>query len=143
MTESFPSTLLQFARGGLSVDEAQAALGQRADFSFGTNPAWIEWREPLAADLSVSLTIDDVRNALNRFLTGEWMPRDLHLWAQFIALVGAYSFPDPPIDDEDYYDTAWDVIHDLSAPEIHGLATQESVRIQLAKLDGYGAPQLP
>ena len=139
MTEPFTSTLLEFAKGGLSVDDAQAALGERADFSFGTNPAWIEWRKPLAADLSVPLSIDDVRRALKRFLAQEWAARDLHLWAQFIALVGAYRFPSPPSDDEDYYDTAWDVIHDLSSPEAHGLATEATVRSQLAALERYGA----
>ena len=142
MTESFTSTLLQLAKGGLSVDDAQVALGERADFSFGTNPAWIEWRKPLAADLSVPLTIDDVRRASKRFLAKEWSRRDLHLWAQFIALVGAYSFPSPPSDDDDYYDTAWDVIHDLSSPEAHGLATEEGVRSQLATLERYDAQSL-
>ncbi len=139
MTDSFTSTLLQLVQGSVSVDHAQAALRQRADFSFGTNPAWIEWLEPLAVDLSVPVTIDDVRKALKRFLAKEWARRDLHLWAQFVALVGAYSFPDPPVDDEDYYDTAWDVIHDLSSPEAHGLATEDSVTRQLATLDRYGS----
>jgi hypothetical protein len=138
VTDSFTTTLLQLAQGQVSVDHAQAALRERADFSFGTNPAWIEWRQPLAVDLSVPVTIDDVRNALQRFLSKEWGHRELHLWAQFVALVGAYSFPDPPVDDEDYYDTAWDVIHDLSAPEVHGLATEDSVTRQLARLDRYG-----
>ena len=136
--DSLGSTLLGLAQGTVSVDDAQSALRFRADFSFGTNPAWIEWREPLDPTLSVPIRIRDIREALNRFLAGRWKARDLHLWAQFVELVGSYKFPNRETD-PDYYDRAWEVINDLSAPEIHGIATEEFARARLAALEAYGS----
>ena len=137
MAPSFADVLLDVAQGRVSIDEAEAALSTRAEFSFGTNPAWINWHKPLAADFTVPLAVEDVRRGLKRFLAKEWTRRDLHLWAEFIDLVGAYEFPDPPEHDEDYYGGAWDVIRELSSREANGLATEESVRKQLAELDRY------
>jgi hypothetical protein len=136
--DSLSATLLGLARGTVSVDDAQSALRFRADFSFDTNPAWIEWRKPLDPTLSVPIRIRDVREALKRFLAGRWKARDLHLWAQFLELVGSYKFPNKETIDDDYYDRAWGVINDLSTPEIHGVATEEFARARLAALEGYG-----
>jgi hypothetical protein len=86
----------------------------------------------------VPLTISQVRGALQRFLDGRWPARDLHLWAQFIVLVGAFEFLGQPDAGQDYYDAAWDVLQDISCPEVHGVATEAFARAQLKALERYG-----
>jgi hypothetical protein len=133
----FEETLLDFARGQASTEEAHRVLKHRAQFSFRTNPAFVNWNEPLPADIRVPLRVSDIRAALSRYLDGEWSADQLRDWGEFLTMIGAYSLPEPPSTDEDYYDEAWDVIHELGAPVVYGPISRESALKQLDRLGRY------
>jgi hypothetical protein len=139
----FEDTLRDLVQGRITASEAQRVLRDRATFSFRTNPAYVNWREPLPAETEIPMTVTDVRRALVRYLDGERTADELRDWAEFITLVGAFSAPEPPPDDEDYYDDLWDVVHDLGAPEVFGEITRESAEAKLARLARYGSDAVP
>jgi hypothetical protein len=139
----FEDTLLDLVQGRISAREAQSVLRHRANFSFGTNPAYVNWIEPLPVETGIPIAPADVRRALQRYLHGEWTGQELRDWAEFITLVGAYHSPEAPPEDEDYYDDLWDVVHDLGTPEIFGEITPDHVRSELARLDRYDSASRP
>ncbi len=65
-------------------------------------------------------------------------PKQLRDWCLFVVLTGHYHAPEPPADDEDWYDDLWDTVHDLAAPEVHGEITPNVVKEKLSKLKRYG-----
>jgi hypothetical protein len=133
----FEDALRDLAQGRIEPSQAQRVLKDRATFSFRTNPAFVNWRDPLPADIEIPLAVADVERALNRYLAGEWSSDVLRDWAEFITLVGAYSGPEPPPDDEDFYDDLWNVVHDLGAPEVFGEITRANIAGKLSLLKRY------
>jgi len=139
----FEDSLRDLAQGRLSTADARQLLRQRATFSFHTNPAFVTWHQPLPAEVDVPLTVADVHRALGRYLEGQWSPDDLRDWAEFIVLVDAYSTPEPPVDDEDFYDDLWDILHDLACPEVFGAITSdrvEAMRVRVARYESDTSP---
>jgi hypothetical protein len=139
----FEDTLRDVVQGRIPVAEAQRVLRERASFSFGTNPQYVHWHQPLPAGTDIRITVADVRRALARYLDGEWADDELRGWAEFITLVDAFSAPEPPPQDEDYYDDLWDVVHDLGRPEVFGEITRASVEAKLARLARYSSEPAP
>jgi hypothetical protein len=135
----FEDALQDLARGQISAAEAQRVLRDRATFSFRTNPAYVNWTVPLPAEIEIPLRVEDVRGALSRFLAGTWTADELRDWAEFITMIGAYASPEPPAEDEDYYDDLWTVVHDLGAPEVFGPINATTVQAKLSLLDRYGS----
>ena len=135
----FEDALHDLVQGRISAAEAQRVLRDRATFSFRTNPSYVNWTVPLPADTKIPFTVEDVRQALRRFLATTWTADEMRDWAEFITMVGAYSSPEPPVEDEDYYDDLWDVVHDLGAPEVFGPINETTIHAKLARLDHYGS----
>jgi hypothetical protein len=111
------------------------SLGEFARADFDANPAYVEYRQ--SCPDAIELSPDAVRGALAAYLAGEMSAQELRDWALFITLSGAYHSPEPPPDDEDWFDPMWDAVHDLACPEVHGRITPESVREKLRTLDRF------
>ena len=79
-----------------------------------------------------------MRGALEAYLRGDMSASELRDWALFITLSGAFRTPEPPAEDEDWFDPMWDAVHDLACPEVHGAITPENVREKLGKLARFG-----
>lgn len=69
----FEEALRDLASGRICAAEAQRLLRDRAIFSFRTNPAFVNWNEPLPADTEILLTVEDARGRLSAF----WWARGL------------------------------------------------------------------
>jgi hypothetical protein len=115
--------------------EAIRGLSAFATHSFDTNPAYVNYRTPIAEEVQIDPR--HVRHALNEYLAGHLTAKELRDWSLFITLNGHYRTAEPPPDDEDWFDPMWDAIHDLAAPEIHGAITAELVAAKLDTLRRY------
>jgi hypothetical protein len=74
----------------------------------------------------VRLQPADVAYTLRRYLSGILGENELRRWATFVTLVDGYEAPEHP-SDEDYYDPMWDVVHNLTAPEVFGAIESDLV----------------
>jgi hypothetical protein len=110
-------------------------LGEFARADFDSNPAYVEYRQSCPDD--IELTPQAVRSALEAYLAGEMSAQELRDWALFITLSGAYRTPEPPPNDEDWFDPMWDAVHEVASPEVHGRITPESVREKIGTLDRF------
>ena len=142
MTE-FEAILRGVVEGRLPVSEAHRVLRERASFSFGTNPALIEWHDPLPPELDIPLTVADLRRVLVRYLRGEWTAANLQAWAEVISLVDTFAAPEPPPDDEYHYDELWNVVHELATPAVYDEINETSVAAKLARLERFGTEIAP
>jgi hypothetical protein len=134
MTE-FQALLSSAVTLRISPSEAIRGLTAFATHSFDTNPAYVNYRTSIAEDVEIHPRY--VEHALTQYLSGHLSAKELRDWALFIALNGHYRTPDPPADDEDWFDPMWDTIHELAAPEIHGPISPEPVQQKLARLARY------
>jgi len=116
--------------------EAIRALGEFARVDFDSNPAYVEYRQACPDEVELAPTA--VRDALEAYVRGDMSGSELRDWALFITLSGAFVTPEPPPEDEDWFDPVWDAVHSLACPEVHGAITPESVREKLAKFDRFG-----
>ena len=116
-------------------------LTEYATVDFDSNPAFVNYRKSCPAE--IELTPGAVRAALQDYLAGGMTAADLRDWAIFIVLSGAYRSPEPPSNDEDWFDPMWDTVHELAAPEVHGAITPEEAHAKLAGLDRYGREPSP
>jgi hypothetical protein len=133
----FENMLRHVVQGTLPLADGLRELAQRASFDFGSNPAYVRYREPVEAP--VRIEVDDVRRALGRCLQGEIRINELCEWAQFIVMTSAFDSPTPPSDDEDFYGDMWDVVNDLAAPNMFGPITRDWCADALRGLERYGA----
>jgi hypothetical protein len=119
----------------IAPSEAIRGLTAFATHSFDTNPAFVNYRQPIAED--VEIRPSHLHHALSEYLAGHLSGKELRDWALFITLNGHYRTADPPADDEDWFDPMWDTIHELAAPEIHGAISADAVQQKLARLARY------
>ena len=138
----FEAILRGVVEGRLLVSEAHRVLRERATFSFGSNPAFIEWHDPRPPELDIRPTVADVRKMLVRYLRGEWTAANLQAWAEVISLVDTFSAPEPPLDDE-YCDELWNVLHELATPAVYDEINETSVSAKLARLERFGTEIAP
>ena len=136
MTE-FESLLTSAVTLRIPPSEAIRGLGAFAIADFESNPAYVNYRQPIGEE--VELMPAHVRAALHEYLKGRFSAKQLRDWCLFVVLTGHYRAPEPPANDEDWYDDLWDTVHDLAAPDVHGEITSEVVRAKLSKLERYGA----
>ena len=132
---AFRTLLENFLSRRIPPGEAIRGLSEYATVDFNANPAYVDYREPCPDE--VDLTPGAVRGALESFLADEMTAKDLRDWALFVTLSGAFNTPQPPSDDEDWFDPMWDVVHDLACPEVHGAITSDSVHDHLDALSRY------
>jgi hypothetical protein len=116
--------------------EAIRGLGAFATCSFDTNPAYVNYRTPIADEVRIEPA--HLRHALDEYLAGRLSAKQFRDWCLFIALNGHYRTAEPPPDDEDWFDPMWDAIHDFAAPEIHGPITPDLARQKLESLGRFG-----
>jgi hypothetical protein len=131
----YEALLTSVLTGRIPVSEGERGLTAFAIHDFHSNPAYLHFRTPRTE--RVLLTPEDVRRSLNRYLAGETAADELRDWAQFLVMVPSYSGPEPPADDEDWFDDMWDVLHHLATPGIFEPINPVEVRAKLALLDRY------
>ena len=80
----------------------------------------------------------DVEYMLKRYLDGSLAGIDLSKWAKFLCVRGEYGCLEQ-VDgqDEDYYESMWDVLQALSEPEIDGEISRARVEKDLNELRKY------
>jgi hypothetical protein len=115
--------------------EAIRGLSAFATHSFDTNPAYVNYRTPITEQVEIHPS--HVQHALAEYLSDHFTAKELRDWALFIALNGHYRTPDPPADDEDWFDPMWDIIHELAAPDIHGAISADAAQQKLLRLARY------
>ncbi|SRR6266566_572796 len=135
MTE-FEALLTSAVTLRIPSSEAIRGLSAFAIADFESNPAYVNYRKPIGEEVEVLPS--HVRAALEEYLNGRFSSKQLRDWCLFVVLTGHYHAPEPPADDEDWYDDLWDTVHDLAAPEVHGEITPNIVREKLSKLKRYG-----
>ena len=80
----------------------------------------------------------DVKLILNKYLANEITVDELSKWGQFLTIRGEYGSPKQEAgEDEDFYESMWDVVQALSIPKIDGEITEEKVIQYLCELDKY------
>lgn len=87
--------------------------------------------------LRVVVTPDDVKNLLERYLSGKLTSKQLILWAKFLCLRTEYVSPECDDANPDYYEDMWYVVQCLSTPEIDGEVNQKQVSLYLTELNKY------
>jgi len=132
---NFRALLQSFLSRRIPPREAIRGLAEFATADFESNPAYVRYRETCPDQ--IELTPAAVRDALEAYLAKEMTDRELRDWALFVTLTSAFTTPDPPAHDEDWFDPMWDTVHDLACPEVHGAITPASVRGQLEALSRY------
>ena len=135
MTE-FQALLTSALTLRIPPSEAIRGLSAYATADFDSNPAYVNYRRPISEEVEIRPT--HVRAALGEYLQGRFAAKQLRDWCLFIVLTGHFKAPAPPADNEDWYDSLWDTVHDLAAPEVHGRITPEMVRAKFEALAQYG-----
>ena len=65
---------------------------------------------------------EDAINFLQLYLSNQKTEEEVKDWALFLLMTDAFSTPDV---EGDYFDPLWDIINELSCPEIDGILTKE------------------
>ncbi len=140
MTE-FEALLTSAVTLRISPSEAIRGLTAFATVDFDANPAYVNYRKHIGEE--VEIRPEHVRAALREFLAGRFSAKELRDWCLFIVLSGHYKAPEPPQQDEDWYDDLWDTVYDFAAPEVHGEITSDAASEKLVALERYGDDREP
>jgi hypothetical protein len=119
----------------LDPDTAIERLSPYAEVVIDTNPSYASWRVPI--NVEICITAEDVRRALDKYISRSWDEVSLRRWAAFVTHVGHYVAPDPPPEDEDFNDALWDVLHELTSPDVFGAITPAAVADKIQRLAKY------
>jgi hypothetical protein len=89
-------------------------------------------------EVKVPVYPSDVKTMLSKYLSDEISSDDLSKWGAFLCLRGEYGSSEEELRiDEDFYETMWNVVQALSAPEIDGEITKAQVRGYFDELEKY------
>lgn len=73
-------------------------------------------------DFELELLPQDVINFLQLYVSNKKTGAEVKDWALFLLMTDAFSTPNI---ETDYFDLLWDIINELSCPEIDGKLTKE------------------
>ncbi len=97
----------------------------------------VDERDIALYEIRITVTPEDVRAILRRYLSRNITAEDLNNWAGFICIRAEYTPPESEEIDPDYYEDMFDVIQCLSTPEIDGEINEARVNQYLSELCKY------
>lgn len=121
---SVRAALAAFCQGELDLEGLEEALAGMVRFRYAdTNERSLDVVSPLPL---VTFRKEDVAKVLRRYLSGELAHREVSDWAATLRLLDCFELNGPEVES----DAVWDVLDQLSAPDVWGTLTTESA-IQL------------
>jgi len=82
-------------------------------------------------NFKLELSPQDVINFLQLYISNKKIEAEVKDWALFLLMTDAFSTPNI---ETDYFDSLWDIINELSCPEVDGKLTKERALNYISEL---------